>query len=109
MSVSRSIVIWRKNRMSKGKNIATDPLVIDDSNLSRAWARLILHILEGAGTEVAPLILSLTFEDGVIVQDESVRAELDRVLASKGKLLVDDVAFTIFPQRLWNMSRRDRH
>jgi hypothetical protein len=37
-----------------------------------------------------------------------VRRSLDKLLQCKGKLIVDDVAFTIFPQRLWEMSRGDR-
>ena len=33
---------------------------------------------------------------------------LDQLLKRKGRLKVEDVAFTIFPQRLWEMSRGDR-
>ncbi|WP_354132011.1 thymidylate synthase [Bradyrhizobium sp. RT4b] len=97
--------------MSKSKVLAVPPpLVIDDTNLSRAWARLLLKVLDGAGTEVAPLILSLGGfgEDGAIGEDPAIRQALDRLLKRKGKLVVDDVAFTIFPQRLWQMSRGDR-
>ena len=98
--------------MSKAKTgAALPPLVIDDSNLSRAWARLLLRVINGAGTEVAPLILSLSgfADDGTISQDPALRGALDRLLRSKGRLVVDDVAFTIFPQRLWEMSRGDRN
>ncbi len=97
--------------MSKGKRVAAPPpLLIDDTNLSRAWGRLLLHVLDGAGTEVAPLILSLSgFEaDGTATEDATVRQSLDRLLKRKGRLVVDDVAFTLFPQRLWDMSRGDR-
>jgi hypothetical protein len=97
--------------MSKGKRIAAPPpLLIDDTNLSRAWGRLLLQVLDGAGTEVAPLILSVSgfTEDGVVAEDRAVRQSLDRLLKRKGRLLVEDVAFTLFPQRLWEMSRGDR-
>jgi len=97
--------------MSKAKMVvAPPPLVIDDSNLTRAWARLLLQVLGGAGTEVAPLILSLTgfAENGAPAEDPAVRQALDRLLQDKERLMVDDVAFTIFPQRLWQMSRGDR-
>ena len=89
--------------MSKAKMLAAPPpMVIDDTNLSRAWARLLLQVLNGAGTEVAPLILSLSgfTENGAAIEDPAVRQALDRLLKRKGRLVVDDVAFTIFPQRL---------
>jgi hypothetical protein len=78
--------------------------------LSRAWVRLLLRVLDGAGTELAPLILSLSsfHEDGTVGEDPAIRHALDRLLERKGRLVVDDVAFTIFPQRLWQMSRCDR-
>ena len=97
--------------MSKAKMVAPPPPeVIDDTNLSRAWGRLLLRVLGGAGTEVAPLILSLSGfgEDGVAAEDPAVRQSLDRLLKRKGRLVVEDVAFTLFPQRLWAMSRGDR-
>ena len=33
--------------------MAPPPVLIDDTNLSRAWARLLLQVLDNAGTEVA--------------------------------------------------------
>ena len=97
--------------MSKSKaSPAPAPTVIDDNNLSGAWARLLLRVLGGAGTEVAPLILSLTGfgENDTVPEDMAIRQALDRLLKRKGKFVVEDVAFTIFPQRLWQMSRGDR-
>lgn len=97
--------------MSKAKIlVAPPPLVIDDTNLSRAWARLLLHVHDGAGTEVAPLILSLSgfAEDGAAVEDPTVRQALDLLLKRKGRIAVEIVAFTIFPQRLWVRWRGDR-
>jgi hypothetical protein len=88
--------------MSKAKILAPPPpLVIDDTSLSRAWARLLLQVLNGAGTEVAPLMLSLSGfdQEGTAAEDPAVRQALDRLLKRKGRLVVDDVAFTIFPQR----------
>jgi len=97
--------------MSKSRaSTAPAPVIIDDTNLSRGWSRLLLHVLDGAGTEIAPMIFSLSGfgDNGVVHEDENVRQSLDRLLKQKGKLTVDDVAFTIFPQRLWEMSRGDR-
>ncbi len=97
--------------MGKSKaSAASEPFVIDDCNLSRAWSRLLLRILYRAGTEVSPLVLSLTgFDDeGMAREDPAVREALDQLLERKGRFKVDDVAFTIFPQRVWEMRRGDR-
>ena len=98
--------------MSKAKTmVAPPPMVIDDTNLSRAWARLLLRVLDGAGTEVAPLVLSLSgfAQDGQAVEDPTVRRALDQLLMRKGRVVVENVAFTIFPQRIWEISRGDRN
>ena len=97
--------------MSKAKNLtAAPPFVIDDTNLSRAWAQLLLEVFDHAGTEVAPLSLSLSgfAKDGTPVEDPAVRHALDRLLKRKGRNIVENVAFTIFPQRYWKMSCGDR-
>lgn len=97
--------------MSKARPLmAPPPLLIDDTNLSRAWARLLLQVLDNAGTEVAPLILSVSgfAQDGTAVEDSAMRQALDRLLERKDRSTVENVAFTIFPQRLWEMSRGDR-
>ena len=97
--------------MSKARTLmAPPPLLIDDTDLSRAWARLLLQVLDNAGTEVAPLILSVSgfAQDGTAVEDSAMRQALDRLLERKDRITVENVAFTIFPQRIWEMSRGDR-
>ena len=97
--------------MSKAKTVVAPlPTVIDDTNLSRAWARLLLKVLDGAGTEVAPLVLSLSgfAQNGQAVEDAALRQALNQLLIRKDRMVVEKVAFTIFPQRLWEMSRGDR-
>ena len=98
--------------MSSSRTLAASPpVVIDDTNLSCAWARLLLQVRDGAGTEVAPLILSLSGfdQDGQAIEDPAVRGALDTLLTRKGCNAVENVAFTIFPQRIWQMSRGDRN
>lgn len=97
--------------MSKSRrSAAPEPVMISDNNLSRAWSRLLLTVLGGAGTEVSPLILSVSGfdETDIVPEDPAVRQAVDQLLKRKGRLTVEDVAFTIFPQRLWEMSRGDR-
>lgn len=96
--------------MSKSNSRADEPTVVSDTNLSRAWARIFLRVLDGRGSEVSPLVLSLSGfgEEGQISESEPVRNALDQALMGKGKLPVEDVAYTIFPERLWKIARCDR-
>lgn len=98
--------------MSKSKASAvTEPVMINDSNLSRAWSHLLLRVLNRPGTEVSPLVLSVTDfdENSLAREDPAVRRALDELLARNARPSVEDVAFAIFPQRLWELSRDDRH
>ena len=97
--------------MSKSRaRTAIEPVMINDSNLARAWSRALLHVLNGPGTEISPLVLSVNGfnEKAVAPEDPPVRQALDQLLEHKGRPNVEDVAFTIFPQRLWVMSCGDR-
>ena len=93
--------------MSKAKiRAALAPTVINDSSLSGAWARLLLRILDNAGKEIAPLVLSISgfAQNGRPVEDPGVRRALDQLLERKGHIAVDGIAFAIFPQQLWQLS-----
>lgn len=96
--------------MSKSNSHADEPTIIADTNLSRAWARLFLQIFDSGRTEISPLTFSLTgFDaDGGIAEIAGVRESLDRTLKLKKKISVENVAFTIFPDRLWKIARGDR-
>ncbi|MGH8627765.1 MAG: thymidylate synthase [Gammaproteobacteria bacterium] len=86
------------------------PLIVDQPNLSAAWAEAFLYVIDNAGTEIAPLVLSVTgFDnDGIPQEDQVVRQALDALLTAKDKRNVEDVAYTIFPQRLWKMAGGNR-
>ena len=89
--------------------VASPPFLIDDTNLSRAWARLLLQVLDNAGTKVAPLMLSVSgfAKDGTAVEDPAVRETLDQLLKCKNHILVENVAFTNFPAAvLGDVTRR---
>lgn len=95
--------------MSKSSKQSHVPMLIDEANLSRAWARAFLYVLDHSGNCISPLIISITgFKDGVPEEDEHVRRELDKVLIAKRHLPIDDVAFTIFPQRIWRLAKGER-
>lgn len=86
------------------------PLLVDETDVSRAWAKAVLHVIDHSGLEVSPLILSVTgFSDqSAIPETPSIRFALDKLLSAKKMRSVEDVAFTIFPQRLWKIAQGDR-
>lgn len=90
---------------------STTPLLINETNLSVAWARAFLRIVENAGTKIAPLVVSITGfgEDGSPEEDASVRAALDQCLEAVGEQQVHTVANTIFAPSLYRLSKFDRH
>jgi hypothetical protein len=78
---------------------------IEDRNLSFAWARALDPVIRGSAREIAPLIVSVTgFEDGVPVEDPTLRSNLEDVLVRLNLQSCDRVANTIFPQSYWNES-----
>jgi hypothetical protein len=89
---------------------STEPLVISATSVSEAYAKTLLHIVDHPGTEVSPLVLTVTGfnSDGRIPEDQAVRSAMDVALKLKGETPVEDVAFTIFPQQLWTMAQGDR-
>ncbi|GEM_PF-584769 len=86
------------------------PVLVDEPDISRAWGKAVLHVIDHAGLEISPLILSVTGfnERGVAQETSAIRLALDTLLAAKRMRSVDDVAFTIFPQRLWQVAQGDR-
>lgn len=89
---------------------SASPFLVDEPDLSRAWARAVLHVLDHPGLEISPLILSVSgFDDGGdVVETPAVRAALDALLLSTKMRSVEDVAFTIFPQRIWQIAKGKR-
>jgi hypothetical protein len=96
--------------MTKKHTPETGPLLVNEPDLSKAWSKAVLHVMDHAGTEISPLVLSVTgFDDnGIPSEDTAVRGELDKLLLAKGMRDVEDVAFTIFPQRLWEVAQGSR-
>lgn len=91
--------------MSKSNSVAMEPFIVNETSVSRAYAKVLLRVAQGRGKEVSPLVLSISeFEE----EDDKLRKTLDNLLLSKGKCVVEDVAYTIFPERLWQMAQGDR-
>lgn len=96
--------------MTRKNNTSKIPQLIIESNLSKAWGQAILNILDHSGKEISPLLISIAgfSEDGSPQETESVRCELEQLLKNKGFRDIENVAHTIFPQRIWNIAKKDR-
>jgi hypothetical protein len=77
--------------------------VVEDENLSVAWARA-LRLVRDHGSELAPLVLSVTGfgDDGHCSEDKGIRTSLDVLLRDANLQSVETVASTIFPNAMWN-------
>ncbi len=85
------------------------PLLIEDRNLSYAWARVFLHIIENPGKEISPLLISIHgFIDGIPHEDQTIRKALDNSLIARQEQTVHTVANTIFPLAYWRKYDRQQ-
>src|ERR1700740_2056910 len=85
------------------------PPFIQEENLSRAWGRALIHIVDHPGTEIVPLLVSLTnFPSGDPEEDPNIRQALDECLAAKRMQSVHTVANTLFPRSLYRLARYNR-
>lgn len=89
---------------------SSSPLVIEETNLSHAWSRAFLHIIDNPGKEVSPLLITLTgFTNGMPNEDRAIRQALDNCLKINSEQSVHTVANTIFPASYWQRSNHDRN
>lgn len=79
------------------------PQVIEEPNLSHAWGRVLLHVLDNSKRKLAPLVVSVTgFTDGLAAEDMEIRKALDALLVTKDRKFSSKVtALTIFPYDAW--------
>jgi hypothetical protein len=79
------------------------PHYLVEEDLSRAWARAFLAVMEPGVDEISPLCVTVKgLDEGRPVEEPSIRQALDEALAAHGKLPVRTVANTIFPRSRWN-------
>jgi len=84
-------------------------------NLSLGWAKVLLELSKPGVTRIAPLTLTITgFNNhGVAAEIPIVREAADKFLASQrtaaqGKRDIENIAWTIFPQRYWELAEGNR-
>lgn len=85
------------------------PILIDQPDLSRAWAEAFLAVRATPGHRLAPLTLTFTgFDRDEIAEDLSIRSALEASISDAGLQKIQTVANTIFPQALWLQAKGDR-
>lgn len=83
--------------------------VIEEENLSLAWSKAFLQLMEPGIDEIQPLIINITgFQNNIPNEDKEIRKALDDNLLKNGMALCHTVANTIFPISLWN-PQKPRH
>lgn len=89
---------------------SSSPLIIEETNLSHAWSRAFLHIIDHSGKEVSPLLITLTgFTNSMPKEDQAIRDALDNCLKINNEQSVHTVANTIFPASYWQRSNHNRN
>lgn len=81
----------------------SNPLLITDTNLSRAWARGFLAVTEPGAKKIVPMVVTIhNIADSLPIEYAPIRQSLDTVLAQQGQASCSTVANTIFPRSMWN-------
>lgn len=75
--------------------------LVEESSLSQGWISALTRITNGRGSEMSPLVLSLTGFDEL----PNVRGLLDRALNDEGLDGINTVANTIFPMGIFQLSK----
>src|SRR5262245_10823549 len=95
---------WRRATMSDSPFYSRE-----EPNLSVAWARAFLGLLDHARKEYTPFLVNISSLRGCDPQaDADLRQVLDACLEASGHDRVQTVANTIFPQSMWRRAKGDR-
>lgn len=86
------------------------PVTIVADNLSLGWAKVMLELTRSGVSRITPLTLVIRGFDsaGAAAEIPDIRAAVDSFLETEGKRDTENVAWTIFPQRYWEISGGDR-
>jgi hypothetical protein len=82
--------------------LETRPRLIEDTNLSLAWARALLTLMQPSVGELVPLQVTLNLKTEEPLEIPEIRRALDADLKGKKKFSCETVAGTIFPYSMWN-------
>lgn len=85
--------------------MGTSPFIIENLNLSETWVAALNKIDQHSGSEISPLIVTLTD----FTETDSIRTALDSSLNSHKLPTIETVSATIFPDSLYEYAGYNRH
>jgi hypothetical protein len=89
--------------------MVTKPILIDQANLSLAWAEAFLALRNAPKRRLSPLTLSFSgCGNGLPDEIAAIRQAVDAALVAAELQTVKTVANTIFPVSLWRWAKGDR-
>lgn len=89
---------------------STSPKLIEAHGVSIGWARVLQALTAPGCKSISPLTLSITGfdEDGYPIENDEIREALDEWLKATGKRSCENVAFTLFPERYYELAQGNR-
>jgi hypothetical protein len=81
--------------------MTSQPFTVEETNLSQAWAKVMLRLLDKGVTEIQPLVVTIQLPQGKPVESPEIRRVADETLERFEKPLCDTTANTIFPHSYW--------
>jgi hypothetical protein len=79
------------------------PLSITESNLSVAWAKTFLALMEPGKSERHPATITINnLHEGAALEVDTIRQRLDKELVAHDESRCGTVAGTLFPRSMWN-------
>lgn len=85
------------------------PMLVIESDISTAWAKVMAELNKPGVTRIAPLTLivrdlGVSSTEDEIAEVPEIREAVDDFLEAQGKRDTENVAWTIFPQKYWDIS-----
>jgi hypothetical protein len=86
------------------------PRTIFADNISDGWVQAMRALMKPGVTRVSPMTLIVRGlgADGTPIEVPQIRNAVDKFLEAQGNREVENVAWTIFPQRYWQIADGDR-
>lgn len=81
--------------------MSNKPLLVEESDIARAWAKVMLTLLEPGVEELSPVVVRLYFNEDGPTEDSAILSIVEAELARYEREPTRTNASTIFPESLW--------